>query len=139
MSTERHLILYDGVCGLCNAFVNFLLRRDRKDLFLFAPLQSDLGREIVTRHGGDPEALSTVYLIENYDTEEERIRTRGKAALYAMDALGGPWRLLAALRFLPAWMLNLGYGLVARLRYRLFGRLETCPVPAPEDRDKFVA
>jgi len=136
---RQDLILYDGVCGLCNRFVQFILARDHADRFRFATLQSDLGREIVLRHGGDPSAISTVYLIENWgDEEAEHARIRGKAALYAIHRLGGIWRILGAARILPAFFLDAGYRLVARFRYRLFGRLETCPVPTPETRRKFL-
>lgn len=132
------LILYDGVCGLCNRFVQFMLARDSSDRFRFAALQSPLGREVVLRHGGDPDAVSTVYLIEHWDSEAERARVRGKAALYALHSLGGGWRVVAVLRVLPAFLLNLGYGLVARFRYRLFGKLDACPMPSPETRSKFL-
>ena len=135
---SQKLVLYDGVCGLCNAFVRFLIRRDKADTFRFATLQSELGKGIVTRHGGDPDILSTVYLVEAPGQDNERVHLRGKAALYAINELGGVWRAVALFRFLPAIVLNLGYGLVARFRYRLFGRLEACPVPSPEDRAKFI-
>jgi predicted DCC family thiol-disulfide oxidoreductase YuxK len=136
---DQHiLILYDGVCGLCNAFVNFLLRHDDQDRFRFAALQSELGREVVERNGGDPNEVSTVYFVEGVGSDAEAVRTRGKAALYAVDQLGGAWRILALLRFLPAFLLNIGYRLVARFRYRLFGKLDACPVPDPEVRAKFL-
>jgi predicted DCC family thiol-disulfide oxidoreductase YuxK len=139
MSEHKTLVLYDGVCGLCHAFVRFVLRRDRKDLLRFAPLQSELARELVLRHGGDPDRLSTVYLVDHHGTDNERVRIRGKAALYAIDRLGGAWRILAILRFLPAFLLNLGYGLVAHFRYRLFGKRETCAIPDPSEQAKFLA
>lgn len=139
MSENQTLILYDGVCGLCHAFVRFLLRRDRHDRLRFAPLQSEFAREIVLRHGGDPDTLSTVYLVDHHGTERESVRLRGKAALYALDRLGGAWRLVAILRFLPAFLLNIGYGVVAHFRYRLFGKHETCAIPEPSERVKFLA
>lgn len=139
MSDEHTLILYDGVCGLCNAFIRFLIRRDKRDRFRFAALQSELGREIVTRHGGDPDEISTIYCVDRAGGDAERVRTRGKAALCAIGKLGGAWRILVVLRVLPAFLLNPGYALMARFRYRLFGRLDACPIPAPEDRAKFLA
>ena len=138
MSAEHKLILYDGVCGLCNAFVNFIIRHDHQEQFRFAALQSDLGQAIVSRHGGKPEQISTVYLVQEHGTPEESVRTRGKAALHVLHALGGWWRVPAILRFLPAFLLNLGYGLVARLRYRIWGRLEACPVPTKQTRSRFL-
>ncbi len=132
------LILYDGVCGLCDRFVQFLLARDSSDRYRFAALQSSLGREAVMRHGGDPDAVSTVYLIEHWGTDREQAKTRGKAALYAIDKLGGGWRVLGLLRVLPAFLLNFGYAVVARLRYRLFGKLDACPIPSPATKHKFL-
>ena len=139
MSEAPHdLILYDGICGLCNRFVQFLIARDSRDRFRFAALQSELGQTTVARHGGDPDAVSTVYLIQHLGTDQERARIRGKAALYAIDRLGGGWRILGLLRFLPAFLLNAGYNVIARFRYRLFGRLDACPMPTAATRSKFL-
>ena len=136
--TPHDLILFDGVCGLCDRFVQFLLARDHHDRFRFAALQSPLGREAVLRHGGDPDAISTVYLIEHWGTDRERARVRGKAALYAIDTLGGAWRIPGLLRLLPGFLLNIGYGIMAKLRYRLFGKLDACQIPSPATRYKFL-
>ncbi len=137
-SPEHVLVLYDGVCGLCNAFVQFLLKRDRSDQFRFAALQSPLGRRLVLRHGGSPDTVHSVYLIEKMDHPEERSRTQAKAALFALSLLGGGWKVLGALRIFPAPLLNLGYRLVARFRYRIWGKLDACPIPSQEQRDKFL-
>ena len=138
LADDAVLILYDGVCALCNGVVRFLLRRDRADRFRFAALQSELGRRLVRERGGDPDALSTLWLIERPGGPDERVFTRGRAGAIALAAGGGPWRLLAALRLLPDFILNAGYGLVARLRYRLAGRLDACPVPPAEHRHRFL-
>tara|TARA_R110002096_G_scaffold44526_6_gene120133 strand:+ start:28892 stop:29332 length:441 start_codon:yes stop_codon:yes gene_type:complete len=132
------LILFDGVCGLCDRFVQFMIARDSRDHFRFAALQSPIGRETVLRHRGDPDAVSTVYLIEHWGTESERSKVRGKAAITAIDKLGGGWRVLGLLRVLPAFLLDLGYRLVAKLRYRLFGKLDACQIPSAETRHKFL-
>jgi predicted DCC family thiol-disulfide oxidoreductase YuxK len=139
LAEEQILVLYDGVCGLCNFFVRFLIRRDRHDRMRFATLQSELGRRIVERHGGDPDELSSVYVVERLETPKERARVRGKAALFALRSLGGAWKMMVVFEILPAFLLNLGYRLVAAIRYRLFGRLDACPVPTPEERSKFLA
>ncbi len=139
MSSTHTLILYDGVCGLCHGFVKFLLKRDKDDQFRFAPLQSEFAQAIVMRHGCDPKVISTVYLVSNPQSDTESIRTRGKAALYAIDRLGGGWRLLGVLRFLPAFLLNLGYGLVAHFRYRIFGKYDSCTIVDAEQQSKFLA
>lgn len=139
LSPDHLLVLYDGVCALCNGIVRFLIARDRGDRYRFAPLQSELGRETVRRHGGDPDELSTFYLILRPGTDGERALLRGRAAIVAAARLGGIWKATNLLRVFPNFLLNLGYRLVARLRYRLFGRYETCPLPEPEHRHKFIA
>lgn len=133
------LLLYDGVCALCNGTVQFLLERDRADKFRFAPLQSELGAEVVRRSGGNPEDLDTVYLVEGYGTPDERVLKRSRAVLRAVAQLGGPWRLTQAFRVFPTFLLDLGYRAVAAVRYRLFGKHDACPIPAPEHRHKFLA
>lgn len=132
------LVLYDGVCGLCNAVVRFLLARDRRDRFRFASLQGDLARALVIAHGGDPDELSTFYLIQRPGQPGERVWRRGRAGLLALVSLGGAWSLFHALRILPTALLDAGYGVLAERRYRLGGKLDACPVPAPEHRGKFV-
>ncbi len=134
----HQLVLYDGVCGLCNRFVQFLLPRDRHDRLRFASLQSSVGRALLTRHGRDPEALDTVYLVVEPTTERERLLTRGRAALAILRSLGGGWRALALFRIVPTVVLDALYRFVARNRYRWFGKLDACPLAAPEQRGKFI-
>ena len=135
----QRVLLYDGVCALCNGLVRFVLKRDRRDVYRFAPLQSAIAAEILERHGRDPTQLNTMYLIHNYGTPREKLSSRGRGALRVLRGLGGRWRACIVLEVLPSFVLNLGYHIVARSRYRLFGRLETCPVPPPEHRAKFLA
>src|SRR6266545_6257184 len=119
---------------MCNGLVRFMLERDRRDRFRFAPLQSEAGRALVRERGGDPDEVSTLYLIERLGRPGERTWRRGRAAVMALAGLGRGWRLLHALRLLPGFLLDLGYRLIARLRYRLGGRLDACPVPDPRHR-----
>ena len=132
------LVLYDGVCALCNGTVNFLLRRDKGDVFRFAPLQSELGREVVARHGSDPNDLDTVYLVEGYGQPDETIRKRSRAVFKALSIIGGGWKVLAVFGYIPL-LPDLGYRLVAKVRYRLFGKKDACPIPPQEHRHKFLA
>jgi predicted DCC family thiol-disulfide oxidoreductase YuxK len=137
----RALLLYDGVCALCNGVVQFLIKRDRLDKFRFAPLQSGLGREVLGRFdihtfpGG-------VMLLTDALTPAEHLYQRSDAVAEALQRLGGPsglWRLAGrALRLLPRPLRDWGYGIVARFRYRLFGRYNTCPVPPPEQRGRLL-
>ena len=137
--SDKLVLLYDGVCALCNGAVLFLIERDRHDRFRFAPLQSQLGRELVQKHGGNPEELSSLVLLEQVDTPRERAWFRSRAVVLALAHLGGMWRAAHLLRVFPAFLLDPMYRLVAALRYRLFGRYESCRLPAPGERDKFIA
>lgn len=134
----RHVILYDGVCGLCNGLIRSVLARDARGAFRFASLQSPFAREFLTRHNRDPSDLDTLYLIAHYATERQAIHTRSRAVLLILRELGGPWRAAGILGCLPAFVLDRAYDLVARTRYRIFGRYDACPLPRPEWRDRFI-
>lgn len=132
----RTLLLYDGVCGLCNHLVQFLIRRDRRDRLRFAALQSPLGRSLVRAAGGDPDELDTLYVIcAGRRGPEARVRSR--AVLTAVGALGGIYRPVGWLRIVPAFILDPAYRVVARVRYRVF-RHDTCVLPAPDTRARFL-
>jgi predicted DCC family thiol-disulfide oxidoreductase YuxK len=134
------LVLYDGVCGLCNRLVAFLLKRDRHDAFRFAPLQSELARTILVRHGLDASRLDTVYVVEGYERPgQERVAARSRAIMVALRRLGGVWAVLSLLRMVPAPLTDLAYRFVARVRYRLFGKHDRCLAPPPGWQHKFVA
>jgi predicted DCC family thiol-disulfide oxidoreductase YuxK len=91
-----HLVLYDGVCGLCNRLLQFLLRHDHRDVFRFAPLQSATGRAVVARWGGDPEDWTSFYVVANFRTPEARVVTKSEAALFVAREIGWPWNLARA-------------------------------------------
>ena len=138
------ILLYDGVCGLCNRFVQFILRRDRNAIFRFASLQSAFASAILTRHHLNPSALDTVYVVVNPDSqnpneEKEHLLSRSAAALFVIKRLGNPWRSAAfLLQFLPKFLCDSAYNAIARRRYRIFGRYDTCPIPSPRDRGRFL-
>jgi len=134
----RHLVLYDGVCGLCNSLVQFVLPRDRGGAFDFASLQSATGRGWLERFGRNPDALDTFVVVVEYRGTAPAVRTRGDAALFVARELGLPWRLLGILRVLPRRLRDLGYDVIARRRYRLFGRYDACPLPPPEAKERFI-
>jgi predicted DCC family thiol-disulfide oxidoreductase YuxK len=133
----QHLLLYDGVCGLCNRLVRFVLPRDPAGVFHYAALQSELGRSTARRHGQDPDALDTFYVVSNYRSGSPAVLRKGRAALFVVKALGAPWSFVAALGFLPDGLLNAAYDLVATRRYRIFGRYDTCMLPSAKYRDRF--
>ncbi len=132
------LVLYDGVCAMCNGIVTFLLARDPDDRFRFLALQSELGRQVVRARGGDPDEVSTMYVITSPGRAGEKVLVRGRAGIRAMTSAGGAWRLLHALRILPTFILDAGYRFIANRRYRIAGRLDACPVPPAEHRHKFL-
>jgi len=134
----RHLLLFDGVCGLCAWLVQFVLTRDAEGIFHFAALSSPEGRTIVARHGGDPDDVSTVYVVANYLTPDARPLVRSRAALFVAGALGWPWKAATVVGALPTALLDRVYDFVARNRYRVFGRREQCLMPRPEWRDRFI-
>jgi predicted DCC family thiol-disulfide oxidoreductase YuxK len=134
----RALLLYDGVCALCNGVVQFLMTRDRRDRFRYTPLQSSLGREVLARF--DIHAFPDgVMLLTAALTPGERLYQRSDAVATALELLHPPWRLAGrALRLVPRALRDWGYGVVARLRYRIFGRYDSCPIPPPEQRSRLL-
>lgn len=132
------LILYDGVCGLCQWGVQFVLRRDRTNRFRFAALQSPLGHSVLARHGRSAQALDTVCVVADYEGPHEKLLSKGGAALYVVSRLGGAWRVAHAFSWLPDRVVDAVYDFVAARRYRWFGRLDACPVPSPAHRAKFI-
>jgi len=139
-SVSNPIILYDGVCGLCNRLVQFVLKRDSHDRFRFAFLQSDFATRVLRRHGAAPEDLDSMYVVLDHALPAQRIVSRSEAAVVVLRELGGGWNVLSvALRWLPGWLRNWSYKLIARNRYRIFGKYDLCPLPAEKNRAKFLA
>jgi predicted DCC family thiol-disulfide oxidoreductase YuxK len=136
--TGKTVVLYDGVCGLCNRLVRFLLHFDRNDRFLFAPLQSDFAVALLSKHGINAADLNSVSIVTDYSLPAERAFTKSDAVLRASWDLGGIWRIGELGRLLPRTVRDWFYDRVARNRYRLFGKYDTCPLPRPEHRAKFI-
>jgi predicted DCC family thiol-disulfide oxidoreductase YuxK len=135
----RALLLYDGVCALCNGVVDFLMKHDKFGKFRYAPLQSALGREILARFRIE-KTLDGVALLTDALTPQERFFQRSDAVQAALQLLGSPWHALGkVLLLVPRFLREFGYGIVARIRYRLFGRYDTCPLPPPEQRGKILS
>lgn len=132
------VLLYDGVCGLCNRTVRFTLRRDHGGLFRFAPLQGRFAREALARHGRNADDLDSVYVLVDFGRATERLLARADAILYVLGALGGIWRLSAVGYLVPRAARDWAYDRIARRRYRWFGRYESCPLPAAAERKRFV-
>ena len=132
------IVLYDGVCGLCNHLVQFLLKRDTNDRFRFASLQSNFAQNLLRQHGADPHDLDTVYVVKDYRQPEESLLARSDAVLYMLKQLDGLWKWAGIGRVLPKALRDAAYKIVARNRYRVFGKYESCMLPEPKDRQKFL-
>jgi predicted DCC family thiol-disulfide oxidoreductase YuxK len=127
------IVLFDGVCNLCNGTVRFLIERDPGARLRFASLQSEFGRALQARYGLDPDALDTFVMVDGAG-----VHVRSDAMLRLLAGLSAPWRWLAWMRLLPRPLRDALYGVVARNRYRWFGRRDDCLVPTPELRARFL-
>lgn len=133
------IILYDGVCGLCNRFVQSVLKRDHHDRFRFASLQSAVAKAILARHGVDSNELDTIYTVLDYEQSSEKLTARSDAAIAILAELGDFWRGIGvALSILPKWFRDWGYRMIARNRYRIFGKYDQCLLPEERYRHKFL-
>ncbi len=133
ISAEHPTILFDGVCNFCNGSVNFILARDPRKTFRFAPLQGPTGRRVLAALGLSADELETMILVIGSGHY-----TRSTAALQIARRLRFPWPLLAVLLIVPACLRDIGYRVLARNRYRWFGKREVCMVPSPEIRWRFL-
>ena len=125
------VVYFDGYCGLCNGFVDFVLARDRRRRFRFAPLQ---GTTATARFGAPGDVDPTTILLEDSGTVYER----STAALRIITDLGGVWRLAGILRLVPRFIRDAIYDWIARHRYGWFGKRDACRLPSPEERAVFL-
>ena len=132
------IVLYDGVCGLCNRLNQFLLKRDQRDRFRFASLQSSLAESLTLRHGADPKDLDTVYVVVDHNRPTEHLLARSDAIIYVLTQLGGIWKVMGLAKILPAALRDIAYNIVARNRYRVFGKHDSCMLPDPKNKEKFL-
>ncbi len=121
MVADWPLVLFDGVCHLCHGGVRFLLRHERGPRVRFAALQSDWARAALRERGLDADALDTMIVLDG-----ERVLVRSDAVLFVAGELRRPWRWVRVLKVMPRWARDPGYQVVARWRYRVFGRGDVC-------------
>lgn len=133
MANESPILLFDGVCNLCNGFVQFILQRDKEGVFRFASLQSEAGRELLVQHGLDPDSLDTVVLIE-----DDKAYIQSDVPLRVAPRLDGFWGWVGIFQFLPRALRDRIYRWVAANRYRWFGKREECMLPRPEWKERFL-
>ena len=135
---ERFIILYDGLCGLCNRLNRFVLKRDPEGRFRFASLQSEFSREILVRHQRPATEVNTLYLLREASAGPEELLSRSEAVVTILDQLKGFRIWVGLMKILPKALTDFGYDLIAKNRYRIFGRYEVCPLPGPGERERFI-
>ena len=128
-----HIILFDGVCVLCESSVRFIIKRDKAGLFKFAPAQSKAGRQLQLDLGLDAMASQTLILIKHGE-----VYYRSDAALEIAGALSGPWKLLSLFKTIPRCLRDPVYNGIARRRYRWFGKKDSCMIPGDSFKQRFL-
>lgn len=129
---EHPIVFFDGVCAMCNGFVDVVLRADKRGALRFAPLQGETARRMLGEQPDDEGRWSMIYL------DERGLHDQSDASLEVYRRLGGFWRLLGMARWVPRWLRDPVYRTIARNRYRWFGRRDACRVPTEEERARFL-
>lgn len=137
MAAERIILYFDGVCNLCNSWVDFLVRRDQGRQFRYAPLQGETFKVVLAAHPELAQFDSLIVVHDRTDGSQE-IYTHSRGPLFLASRLGGGWSFARGLLIVPRFLSDAVYRLIARLRYSLFGKKETCRLPTPEERDLFL-
>ena len=131
---HNKLILFDGVCNLCNSSVQYIIKRDKKDVFRFAALQSDVGKQIIETFKIDTSKTDSILLY----SQEKRLSSKSSAALKIGLGLGFPYNISSIFFIIPPFIRNWVYDYVAKNRYKWFGKQESCMIPTPELESKFL-
>jgi len=132
-NNQTHILLFDGVCNLCIGLVNFTIKRDSKEKFKFAALQSESGQSLLKTFGLSATDYDTFVLISG-----EKYYLKSSAGLHVLKELGGVWKLFYAFIIIPVPLRDFIYNVVARRRYRIFGKRATCIVPTPDVKRRFL-
>jgi predicted DCC family thiol-disulfide oxidoreductase YuxK len=131
---DKKIIVFDGVCILCNSFVQFILRKDKRKQFYFTTAQSDFVKEQLKTSPMKANAMESVLYVKN-----GKVLTESTAALNIFSDLGGMWKLLSIFKLIPPFIRNAVYRFLAKRRYRVFGRLDTCMMPPSEWKSRFLS
>jgi predicted DCC family thiol-disulfide oxidoreductase YuxK len=131
---NKGIILFDGVCNFCNSTINLVMKHDKKNYFLFAPLQSGIGQELLKKHNINSVDTDSIILVEN-----NKAYIKSTAALRIAKKMGRLYPLLYGMIVIPPFLRNLVYDYVAKNRYKWFGKKDSCMVPTKEMRDKFIS
>jgi len=130
---NRHLVIFDGVCNFCNGAVNFIIERDPYEKFAFTPMQSDFAQETLRSYGIEKVGVDTIILVKN-----GKIFIRTNAVLEIAKDLTGYWYLLNVFKVVPRPVRDWLYRVIARNRYKLFGRATKCKLPTPDVKNRFI-
>lgn len=130
----KKIILFDGVCNLCNGAVQFIIKRDKKSVFKFASLQSEIGKQLTKERGIDTELLDSIILIE----PGIAYYSKSTAALEIMKSFGGIWNATRLFTILPEGFRDIVYDFIAKNRYKWFGQKDACMIPSPELKSRFL-
>ena len=133
-NNDKAIILFDGVCNLCNSSVNFVINHDRKNYFVFTPLQSEAGKRLITKVNIDDSLIDSFALIEN-----NKIYFKSSAALRTVKHLDKLYSVLYAFIIVPPFIRNGVYSYIARNRYKWFGKKEVCMIPNEEIKNRFIS
>lgn len=131
---HKQLILFDGVCNLCNASIQYVIQHDKKDRFRYAPLQSTIGKQVLEKFKVDPSQTDSILLY----SQENGLAVKSSAALKVAKHLGFPRNLLSVFLIVPAFIRNWVYDYIAANRYKWYGKKEECMIPTPELKAKFL-
>lgn len=131
---HKQLILFDGVCNLCNSSVNYVIKHDKGGIFMFAPLQSDTGKKIINKYNLDTSQTDSILLY----SEGKELKIKSSAALAIASKLGFPRNLLSVFYIVPPVIRNWVYDYIAKHRYKWYGKKDVCMIPTQELQDKFL-
>lgn len=134
MRQTKSIVFFDGVCNLCNASIDFIIKRDRHNKFLVGALQDGFSKEILSKYQVKADYLDSLVLLENGE-----IFYKSTAALKIARNLSGVWPAFYPLIFLPKWLRDPVYDFIGKNRYSWFGKKNTCRIASPEEKSKFLS
>jgi len=134
LPNHKQLILFDGVCNLCNSSINYVIKHDKENVFMFAPLQSQTGEEIIKKFNLDTSITDSILLY----SQEKGLKIKSTAAIVIASKLGFPRNILSLFLIIPAFIRNWVYDYVANNRYKWYGKKDACMIPTPELKAKFL-
>ena len=132
-NSEAHILLFDGVCNLCNSIVQFTIKRDPKEKFKFASLQSESGQALLKKFGLPTDDFDSFVFIKG-----DKYFLKSSAGLHVLKELGGVWKLFYVVIIFPRPLRDFVYNIIAKTRYKIFGRQATCMVPTPRLKQRFL-